>query len=200
MALVQAHGGGYNQNTLYSLMPILQKHGIELTPPNAAGDQTKINIPGQGWVRVGFGEGHPVWIPQGEGGGGGGGGQGQAPAPYQAPQFVAPTGLTEQNDPGFQARIQQGQLGVEESAAARGGLLSGGTLKAIEDYRQNAASNEFGNVFNRALAAQGYNTGVGQQGYLNRYGQFTDAAAAAQQAANRGVTAAGQAYKPPPGA
>src|SRR5439155_10454279 len=80
MALVEARGGDYNQKTLNDLMPILSQHGIQLTPPNQAGDQTKINIPGQGWVRVGFGEGHPVWIPQGEGGGGGGGGQGQAPA------------------------------------------------------------------------------------------------------------------------
>ena len=38
--------------------------------------------------------------------------------------FTAPTGVTEQNDPGYQFRLQQGQNALQNSAAARGGLLS----------------------------------------------------------------------------
>jgi len=54
----------WNQDTLNALMPTLQQYGIKLTPPNANKEQTKIQLPTGEWVRVGFGEGHPVWIPQ----------------------------------------------------------------------------------------------------------------------------------------
>jgi hypothetical protein len=70
--------------------------------------------------------------------------------------FQSPTNVTEQNDPGYQFRLQQGQQALQNSAAARGGLLTGGTAKALSDYNQNSASNEYGNVYNRAL--QNYNT------------------------------------------
>lgn len=52
-------------------------------------------------------------------------------------------------DPGYQFRLNQGEQMVENSAAARGGLLSGGALKAIQGYGQSAASQEFDNAFNR---------------------------------------------------
>lgn len=68
-------------------------------------------------------------------------------------------------DPGYQWRLGEGQRTLENSAAARGRLLSGGAIKAGQRYGQNFASNEFGNVFNRNanLAGQGMgavNTGV----------------------------------------
>src|SRR5712692_2716617 len=62
-------------------------------------------------------------------------------------QFQAPTNVTEQNDPGFQFRLQQGEQALERSAAARGNLLSGGTAKALTQYGQDYASNEYGNVY-----------------------------------------------------
>jgi len=76
-------------------------------------------------------------------------------------QFQAPTSITEQNDPGYQFRLQQGQKALQNSAAAKGGLLSGNTAKAFEDYTQQSASNEYGNVYNRAM-----------QEYMNRYNVF----------------------------
>lgn len=74
---------------------------------------------------------------------------GQLNKGYQ--DFQAPTGVTEQNDPGYQFRLSQGLNALQNSAAARGGLLSSGTAKNINDYAQNSASNEYGNVYNRAL-------------------------------------------------
>lgn len=74
---------------------------------------------------------------------------GQLTQGYQG--FNAPTGVTEQNDPGYQFRLSQGLNALQNSAAARGGLLSTGTAKNINDYAQNSASNEYGNVYNRAL-------------------------------------------------
>ena len=38
---------------------------------------------------------------------------------------------------------------LERSASARGGLLSGGTLKGIQRFGQDLASQEYGNAFNR---------------------------------------------------
>lgn len=52
-------------------------------------------------------------------------------------------------DPGYQFRLSEGMKGLERSAAARGGLLSGGTLKGIQRYGQDMASQEFTNAFNR---------------------------------------------------
>jgi len=54
-----------------------------------------------------------------------------------------------QEDPGYQFRMQQGQQALERSAAARGGLLSGRAGKDMTNYAQGAASQEYGNAFNR---------------------------------------------------
>lgn len=52
-------------------------------------------------------------------------------------------------DPGYDFRMAEGQKALERSAAARGGLQSGGTLKALSKYGQNFASNEYQNAYNR---------------------------------------------------
>lgn len=52
-------------------------------------------------------------------------------------------------DPGYQFRMDEGQRGIEAGAAARGGVLNGGTLKALTRYGQDFASGEYNNVYNR---------------------------------------------------
>jgi hypothetical protein len=52
-------------------------------------------------------------------------------------------------DPGYSFRMSEGMKGLERSAAARGGLLSGGTLKGIQRFGQDMASQEYQNAFNR---------------------------------------------------
>ena len=54
-----------------------------------------------------------------------------------------------QGDPGYAFRLQQGQNALDNSAAARGGVLSGAQLKASSQYNQGFASNEYGNAYNR---------------------------------------------------
>lgn len=54
-----------------------------------------------------------------------------------------------EKDPGYEFRQAEGMKGITNSAAARGGLLSGAALKAAGRYNQEFASNEFGNAFNR---------------------------------------------------
>jgi hypothetical protein len=52
-------------------------------------------------------------------------------------------------DPGYDFRLSEGTKALERSAAARGGVQSGGTLQALTDYNQKSASDEFNNAYNR---------------------------------------------------
>jgi len=54
-----------------------------------------------------------------------------------------------QADPGYAFRLSEGMKALEGRAAARGGLLSGNTLRGITNYGQEAASQEYTNAFNR---------------------------------------------------
>lgn len=58
------------------------------------------------------------------------------------------------NDPSYQFRVNQGLGAVQQGAAAQGGLLSGATLKALNDYGQQAASQEYNAGYNRFNADQ----------------------------------------------
>jgi hypothetical protein len=57
-----------------------------------------------------------------------------------------------QADPGYAFRMAEGMKALERSAAARGGLLSGGALKATQRFGQDLASQEYTNAFNRYQA------------------------------------------------
>jgi hypothetical protein len=54
-----------------------------------------------------------------------------------------------QADPGYAFRLSEGTKALERSAAARGGLLSGGTGKALQRFGQDLGSQEYTNAFNR---------------------------------------------------
>lgn len=54
-----------------------------------------------------------------------------------------------QADPGYGFRMSEGMKALERSAAARGGLLSGGMLKGIQRFGQDLGSQEYSNAFNR---------------------------------------------------
>lgn len=54
-----------------------------------------------------------------------------------------------QQDPGYAFRLSEGQKALERSAAARGGLISGGALKAATRFGQEMGSQEYTNAFNR---------------------------------------------------
>lgn len=63
-----------------------------------------------------------------------------------------------QMDPSYQFRLGEGLKALDRQAAARGGLISGGALKAAQRYGQDFASTEFGNAYNRLAGL----AGVGQ--------------------------------------
>jgi len=54
-----------------------------------------------------------------------------------------------QADPGYSFRLSEGLKGLDRQAAARGGLISGGALKAATQYGQEMGSQEYQNAFNR---------------------------------------------------
>lgn len=73
-------------------------------------------------------------------------------------------------DPGYQFRLDQGNKAINNSAAARGGLLSGATLKAITEYNSGAASQEYGNAVNRFNVNRANASDV----YQNAYSRWND--------------------------
>ena len=74
---------------------------------------------------------------------------GDATAPGYG-SLAKPFGMEQfQQDPGYAFRQAEGMKALERSAAARGGLLSGGTLKGIQRFGQDLASQEYTNAFNR---------------------------------------------------
>ena len=57
-----------------------------------------------------------------------------------------------QQDPGYAFRLGEGMKALERSAAARGGLISGATMKGLQRYGQELGSQEYMNAFNRYQA------------------------------------------------
>lgn len=116
--------------------------------------------------------------------------------------FVLPTQAELEATPGYESRRLAGQRGIESSAAAQGSVLSGGTLKRLDRYNQDYASNEYNNLVGQKLSERGQNVSEytgdalrAYQAYNSRYGQFLDSAniglGARQQNAGEFATAQG---------
>jgi hypothetical protein len=96
-------------------------------------------------------------------------------------------------DPGYGFRMSEGMKALERSAAARGGLLSGATLKGTQRFGQDLASQEYMNAFNRYQTNRANQLnplqslmGAGQTGanvLTGAMGQTGQGIAGAQQAA-----------------
>ena len=117
----------------------------------------------------------------------------------QPPNFTAPTAQDLMNSPGYTARLNAADLGLENSAAARGDLLTGGFQKSLGQFNQDYASNEYQNLFNQDLQANTTNFGQDLTSNSQNFGQLFSTAqlglgAAEAQAglgASFGQTAAG---------
>lgn len=95
-----------------------------------------------------------------------------------------------QADPGYQFRMNQGQRALENSAAARGGLLSGNTARALTEYGQDYGSQEFQNILNRYAAL----SGIGQNQAQNIAGQRANMASNVGNAMMQGGAARASGY------
>ena len=67
-----------------------------------------------------------------------------------------------EQSPGYQFRLNQGQNSIQNLLASRGGLKSGAAMKALEEYAQGTASQEFGNQvgYAQGLAGIGQNAAI----------------------------------------
>ena len=111
----------------------------------------------------------------------------RAPDPYQvatpfdrpeyqaATPFAAPTAADMGQDPGYQFRLSEGQKALERSGAARGVTNTGGNMKGLLDYGQQAASQEYGNVYNRNLNTYNTNEANRAGAYQTNYGNALNA-------------------------
>jgi len=90
------------------------------------------------------------------------------------------------SDPGTAFRMSEGVKALDRSAASRGGLLSGATLKGVQRYGQDLGSQEYQNAFNRYLT--GFNANTGERNAL--FNRISGVAGTGQAAANQ-VGAAG---------
>lgn len=99
-----------------------------------------------------------------------------------------------QTDPSYQFRKQEGMDGIQSSAAAGGGLLSGAALKSLNSYNSNLASQEYGNAWQRDQAEKqnlmGVLSGNRSQDYqlfsnedTRQYNQLANMAGVGQQTA-----------------
>ena len=143
---------------------------------NAEGTAGKIKLPTGQIVDViqsagTGGGGNWQWL---TGGGGAGGGMGNIPgfqvgsftgggqyplssvmgtglaAPWTTP-FNAPDPNSVTNDKALQWQMGRGMDAIQRSAAAKGTLLTGGTLKALDTFGQGLASTYYNDVYNRKL-------------------------------------------------
>lgn len=95
-----------------------------------------------------------------------------------------------QDSTGYQFRLGEGMQAIDRSAAARGGLNSGATLKALQRYGQNMASAEFGNYLNQLQGV----INPGQQALQTNASAGQNAANAIGSAAMGAAELRGSAY------
>lgn len=100
-----------------------------------------------------------------------------------------------QADPGYAFRLSEGMKALDRTAAARGGLLSGATLKGAQRYGSDLASQEYQNAFNRYQA----NRAAQEQAYGNAFNRYQteriNTIAPLQSLAGVGQSAAQQAQQ-----
>jgi len=206
---VQNFGEPKTPAELVALEPQLAQYGIKVAR-NASGIAGDIQLPSGQYIDViggaSTGGGSFHWNPDMPGGTGGAGqwgnqapyagmftGGGQYPlasvmgtglmAPWTTP-FTAPTDVTQQNDPGWQFRMKEGLKAIERSAASKGTLLTGGTLKDLNSWAQDTASNEYDKVYNRALREYQQAYGIFGNNQANQFGRLN-------ALSQSGLTAAG---------
>lgn len=113
-------------------------------PAGPSGDFTP---PSERWDMPGWFGDAPVFVPPTY----------QKPPAFQEPDYEAAL-----NEPGYRFEADAGRRALEQSAAARGTLNGGGTLKDVSAWGQNYATTRVNDVRNRAKDAY-------QVNYLTQY-------------------------------
>lgn len=110
----------------------------------------------------------------------------EAPDPYQPPQpfsygdfsydaFKPPTLADAESEPGYQSSLKAGMGMLQNSAAARGVVRTGGSLKELMDYGIDAGQRNYQNVYDRSAKTYDRN----RAGAFSQWGANRDNAAQA---------------------
>lgn len=96
----------------------------------------------------------------------------QGPADFAAPApFQAPTAEEARATPGYQFAQQQGSSSVLKGAAAAGGAITGGTLKALDSFGTGLADSTYNNRFNQSLSTYNTNFDDALKTYQTNFGK-----------------------------
>jgi hypothetical protein len=95
-----------------------------------------------------------------------------------------------QQSPAYQFNFEQGMGGLNRSAAAKGGSMSGRTLMDAQKFGQGLASNEFGGYYSRLNDLYGSQLGTAR----NLAGSYTGTAASLADIAGKGGDARANGY------
>jgi hypothetical protein len=99
--------------------------------------------------------------------------------------FNAPTAAQAAATPGYQFTLQQGQNAIQNSAAAQGNLLSGGTEAALDQYSQGLASTNYQQAFNNALTQYGTSYNTFENNQANQFNRLASVAGLGQTTATQ---------------
>lgn len=91
------------------------------------------------------------------------------PGAFSYGDFTPPTADSIYADPSFKFRLDEGAHAIENSAAARGVLNTGGTLGDILKFGSQFASEEYPNIYNRALQSYSVNRGNASDSWDKNY-------------------------------
>ncbi len=98
-------------------------------------------------------------------------------------EFAKPFTMADyQADPGYQFRLQQGQQGIQNQAAAQGQFYSPNFINSATRFNQDQASQEYGNAYNRYVSNQ-----------TNTFNRLASLSGLGQTSANQ-IGTAGQNY------
>lgn len=99
--------------------------------------------------------------------------------------FQAPTAEQGMNSPGTQAQLQLGTQALQQSAAARGSLLTGGTAQALDQYGQQLGAQGYQNAYNNSYNTFASNYNQYQQQQANEYNRLASLAGIGQTSAQQ---------------
>ena len=122
--------------------------------------------------------------------------------PYGMAQYKKDPGYTPmvndlkslQATPGYKFQLEQGLQSVNNSAAARGSLLSGKAIKEIDRYSQGVASQGYQSAWDRAQQAYQSAFNRNQSNTQQRYNQLSGTTAIGFNAANQQGNNTNNAY------
>lgn len=100
-------------------------------------------------------------------------------------QFKAPTIEEAMQNPGYQFAQQQGIDTLDKSAAAHGTLFSGTQGTALEKFGQDLATQNYNDVYNRAMNEYLTRANLFNQNRMNEYGILAGTEGMGQEAANQ---------------